>query len=80
MASAVDVVDLAKNGDEEGVRAWISAHQLSEGFAKNIGKALIAAVRRGHIGIVEALLRDGQTSADVRDEDSWVSSAIKVYR
>ena len=74
MAAAVDVVVMAENGDIEGVRAWIRAHQFYEDVVSKLNQALIAAVRRCQAGVVELLLMDGQASADVRDEENWVSA------
>lgn len=77
VADVGDVVVMAESGDVEGIRAWIRAHHFSEDVAQKVNKAMIAAVSRGHVGVVKLLLGDGQASADARDRQV---SHVKMFR
>ena len=79
MANAADVVAMATNGDVEGVRGWIVTHHRSDNFANKVGQAFLTSVINGHQSVVEALLDEGYTSVDVRDQVSRVSDHVGIH-
>lgn len=64
--------DLAREGDVDGVRAWIFSHNQTDNADKIRAmkqNSFMIAVNVGHVDVVRVFMKEGGVSADTRSSD-----------